>query len=532
VGRSSATLSLASLLDYQATITPDREAVVCGAHRFTYAQLNALACQVAGGLRARGIQPGDHVALSCPNTPHFPIAYAGILKAGGVVVPLNVLLKPREIAYHLNDSDAKALLVFEGTPELPMAQMARAACDEAPACRQLIVMTIDPAAPCPVDRAITLGPMIAGQPPACESHASAPDDTAVILYTSGTTGQPKGAELTHLNMVLNAIASRDLVMPLLDAGLAARNVSLITLPLFHSTGQSAQMNAGIAGGFTLVLLPRFDAAAVLTAMVDERASYWVGVPTMYWALLQHARKASIDVSRLGLALRVCASGGAPMPVALLHDFERTFTTRVLEGYGLSETSPVACFNQAHRPSRPGTVGQPIFACDVRVVNEGDEPLPCGEAGEVVIRGHNVMKGYYKRPRETAEAMRGGWFHSGDIGAIDADGYLSIVDRKKDMVLRGGMNVYPREVEELLMTHPAISLAAVIGVPDERLGEEVKAFVVLRPGATLTAEACITWSRDQLAAYKYPRVVEFRESLPLGPTGKVLKRALKEDLAGR
>ena len=523
---TATTLNLANLLDHQARLTPAREAVVHGGMRLTYAQLNAMANQVAGGLRSLGLQPGDHVALSCPNLPYFPIAYYGILKMGGVVVPLNVLLKPREIAYHLADSHAKALLVFEGTAELPMAQMARAACDEVEQCAHLVVMTANPAAPSPVDRAMSFGQLIHSHPPVFATHAPAPDDTAVILYTSGTTGQPKGAELTHFNMVTNAIVCRDLYAPMMHAGVNADNRWLITLPLFHSTGQTAQMNAGVAGGGTLLLLPRFEPAAVLETIQEERATCWVGVPTMYWALLQHARQSGMDTSSVAASLRICCSGGAPMPLAVMEDFEKTFGVRVLEGYGLSETSPVACFNQVQWPSKPGTVGLPLFACDVRVVDDQDQPLPSGERGEIVIRGHNVMKGYYNRPAETAEALKGGWFHTGDIGVIDADGYVSIVDRKKDMVLRGGLNVYPREIEEVLMTHPAVSLAAVIGVPDDRLGEEIKAFVVLKPGAVLTPDELIAWSREQLAAYKYPRTVEIRESLPVGPTGKVFKRALK------
>jgi long-chain acyl-CoA synthetase len=525
---TATTLNLANLLDHQAGLTPAREAVVCGPHRMSYAQLNGAACQVAGGLLGLGLRPGDHIGLLCPNLPYFPIAYYGILKMGGVVVPLNVLLKPREIAYHLKEADVKALLVFEGTPELPMAQRAREACDETSACAHLVVITADPAAPSPVERTKTLGQLMHGQSPACASHASAPDDTAVILFTSGTTGEPKGAELTHFNMVTNAIASRDMYTPVLDVRVEAVNTFLITLPLFHSTGQTAQMNAGISTGATLVLLPRFDPAAVLKVMADEHIAVWVGVPTMYWALLQCARQSGADVSKVAAELKIGVSGGAPMPVAVLEEFAKVFGVRVLEGYGLSETSPVACFNQLHLPSKVGTVGRPVFGCDVRVVDDHDEPVPSGERGEVVIRGHNVMKGYYKRPAETAEALKGGWFHTGDIGIIDSDGYLSIVDRKKDMVLRGGMNVYPREIEEVLMTHPAVSLVAVIGVPDERLGEEIKAFVVLKAGATATADDLIGWSKEQLAAYKYPRTVEIRDALPIGPTGKVLTRELRGD----
>ena len=407
-----------------------------------------------------------------------------------------------------------------------MARMARAACDTVPACRHLVVMTLDPAAPSPVDRSVTLGQVMHGQAPTFETCATAPDDTAVMLYTSGTTGQPKGAELTHFNMTMNAIASRDMVLPLLGYGVDARMVSLVTLPLFHSTGQTAQMNAGLAGGFTLVLMPRFDPAAVLRAFAEEAVSYWVGVPTMLWMLLQHARNDQVDVTRAAASLKICVSGGAPMPVQLLQDFESTFHVRVLEGYGLSETSPVASFNQVFLASKPGTVGVPVAGCEISIVDDQDQPVPVGTRGEVAIRGHNVMKGYYKRPAETAEALRGGWLHTGDIGVLDEDGFLSIVDRKKDLILRGGMSVYPREIEEVLLTHPAVSLAAVIGVPDPRLGEDVKAYVVLKPGAALSEEALIAWSREQMAAYKYPRSIEFRQSLPVGPTGKIVKKDLR------
>ena len=527
---SATTLNLAHLLDNTARLTPEREALAIqssrGMIRMSYGLLSGLVSQTANGLRASGIRPGDHVALSCPNTPHFVVAYYAILRIGAVVVPLNVLLKPREIAFHLQDSDAVAMIVFEGTPELPMAQMARAACDEVPSCRQLIVITLDATAPCPVGRAVTMAHVTEGQSTVSETHPTAPDDTAVMLYTSGTTGQSKGAELSHLNMTMNAMASRDIMLPALLNGVDQQNVTLITLPLFHSTGQTAQMNAGIAGGYRMVLLPRFDATAVLQAFEHEHINCWVGVPTMYWALLQCARTQGLDTRRAGASLRLCVSGGAPMPVALMQEFESAFGVRILEGYGLSETSPVACFNQVYRPSKPGTVGPAIVSCEVRVVDAEDRPLPVGEPGEIVIRGHNVMKGYYKRPLETAEAMRGGWFHTGDIGTLDADGYLTIVDRIKDLILRGGMNVYPREIEEVLMTHPAVSLAAVIGVPDDRLGEEVKAFVVRRPGETLTETDLLEWCKSQMAAYKYPRSIEFLDALPMGGTGKVLKRELR------
>jgi long-chain acyl-CoA synthetase len=517
-------LNLASILDHQARLTPERVALTCGEAQLTYAEVAAYAAQVAGGLQALGINPGDHVVLSCPNVPWFPVAYYGILKAGAVVVPINVLLKPREIAYHLRDSDARAMIVFEGTAELPIAAMAKAACDEV-SCANLVIATREPAAPSPIAGTTTLGALMHGHKPTFETRRRRPDDTAVILYTSGTTGQPKGAELTHENMVLNAMASRDMFQPVMSGGFT-QDVALITLPLFHSTAQTCQMNSSLLAGMRMVLFPRFDPAAVLETMRRERVAFWVGVPTMYWALLQCVTATGFDTKTVAEHLRLCVSGGAPMPVDVMRRFEAAFGVRILEGYGLSETSPVASFNQLHRPSKPGTVGQPIFGVDIRCVDREERFVPAGERGEVVIRGPNVMKGYYNRPEATAEAMRSGWFHTGDVGTLDEEGYLTIVDRMKDMILRGGFNVYPREIEEVLMTHPAVSLAAVVGVPDERLGEEVKAFVVRRPGTTVTESELLEWGREEFAAYKYPRFIEFRDTLPIGATGKILKRELK------
>lgn len=518
-----ATLNLSSVVEHRARLTPDRVAAVCGDQQFTYGELDAQALRLAAGLHALGIRPGDHVALSCPNVPLFPIAYFGILKAGAAVVPLNVLLKPREIAYHLRDSDAKAAIAFDGTPELPIGDMVKAACAEAK-CPHFI----------PIPSRLRDVARDAGSfhPPRRE-----PQDTAVILYTSGTTGHPKGAELTHDNMVGNAIASHDMFRPAFDSrspadagfggtGRIPQHTALVTLPLFHSTGQTCLMNAGLYGGFRLVLLPRFDPAAVLDAFERERVGLWIGVPTMYWALLQHARASGADVSRAAASLRLCVSGGAPLPVQVLRDFEQTFGVRIIEGYGLSETSPVVAFNQLERPSKPGTVGLPIFGVEIRCVDDHDVPQPPGKPGEILVRGPNVMKGYYQNPDATAEAKRGGWFRTGDIGQIDEDGYLSIVDRKKDLILRGGFNVYPREIEEVLMTHPAVALAAVVGVPDERLGEEVRAYIVRKPGHALTESELIAWAREQVASYKYPRTIEFRDALPMTATGKVLKRELR------
>ncbi len=516
-------LNLSMLLENQARKRPTPEAVVLGDRRFTYAQLDALACQVAHALVARGLRPGDRVALSCPNVPYFPMIYYGILKAGGVVVPLNVLFKPDEVAYHLRDSGARAYFVFEGTPELPMARWGDEGARQAPGCEQVVVLTVPHGRPSPLPGRESFMDFIAGQAPTFETVARQPDDTAVILYTSGTTGRPKGAELTHANMFLNALVSRDLGIPELGS---ERVVSLVALPLFHSFGQTVQMNATVLSGGTLVLVPRFDPAAVLAAMVRERVNAFAGVPTMYWALLHHARAEGTDTRAVAEHLRVCHSGGAALPVEVLRGFEETFGVKILEGYGLSETSPVATFNHPDLPRKVGSIGVPVLGCEVRVVDDAMNEVPVNQPGEIVIRGHNVMKGYWEKPEATAEAFRGGWFHSGDVARRDEDGYLFIMDRIKDMILRGGFNVYPREIEELLVTHPAVSLAAVVGVPDERLGEEIKAFVVPQPGARVTDSEIIDWCRERLAAYKHPRYVEVRDSLPMSATGKILKRELR------
>jgi long-chain acyl-CoA synthetase len=517
-------LNLSAILEQHTRRRPGAEALVCGDKRLTYAELNAWANQVANALAVSGIGRGDHVALLCPNLPYFPAIYFGILKTGATVVPLNVLLKPREIAYHLRDSDAKAFFCFQGTPELPMGEAARAAVAVVPSCKTLIILP-SPLLPAETDPdTIAFPKFIAGQPSTFQTFDTAADDTAIILYTSGTTGQPKGAELTHLNMVVNGMVSAELCAGSADEN--GRHATAVTLPLFHATAQTAQMLAFLHLGGTLVLLPRFEPQALLAAMTAEHVTHWVGVPTMYWTLLKHAKEQNVDVSRVASTLRLAVSGGAPMPVELMAEFERTFGVRIIEGYGLSETAPVASFNHLDRPSKPGTVGQPLFAVEIMVVDDKDEPVDTGQPGEVVIRGHNVMKGYYKRPDATAEALRNGWFHTGDIGILDDEGYLRIVDRKKDMILRGGFNVYPRELEEVMLTHPDVSLVAVVGVPDERLGEEVKAFVVKKPGSGISEDDLREWCKEQFAAYKYPRLIEFRSELPTSATGKILKRELR------
>lgn len=513
-------LNLATIIETSARDHGEKAALVFGDKRLTYAQVNAAANQVANGLAAAGIGPGDKVALTCPNLPYFPIVYFGIVKTGASVVPLNVLLKNREIAFILEDSQAKAYFCFQGTPELPTGEEGWKAFVAVAGCENFWMITADPAVPSPIEGAATLGRFMAGQSPSFETAQCSADDVCMIPYTSGTTGKPKGAELTHANILLNAMVARDL------AALSVSDTLLVTLPLFHIYALTVQMHAGLLAGASLVLVPRFDPDAVLRLMEREEVTVFAGVPTMYWALVNHPRLEDYDLDKIASNLRLGCSGGASIPVELIRNFEARFDVPIIEGYGLTETSPVVTFNHLDRVRKPGSVGTAVWGVEVKVVDFDGNEVPRGEEGEVVCRGHCVLRGYYNNPQATEEAMRGGWFHTGDIGKMDEDGYLYIVDRVKDMIIRGGFNVYPREIEEVLMTHPAVSLSAVLGVPDDEHGEEIKAYIIRKEGAAATEDEIIAWSREQLAAYKYPRVVEFRDSLPMTATGKILKKDLR------
>ncbi|RJL35511.1 long-chain-fatty-acid--CoA ligase [Bailinhaonella thermotolerans] len=510
-------LNLSVILEDSAERTPDRTALVFGDLRLPYSTVNSVANQVAGLLSARGIGRGDKVALLCPNLPYFPFVYFGILKAGATVVPLNVLLRPREIAYHLADSDAKALFCFEGSAELPMGARGREAFDAVEDCAHFVVLPATPLAT-ESEYGESLWAALDGVPAEFETVLTGPDDTAAILYTSGTTGRPKGAELSHANMLINAMVA-DEMFPADPGG----DVALAVLPLFHSFGQTAVMNVSVRRRATLVLQPRFEPGQTLELMRREKVTMFAGVPTMFWALLSRLRA---DGAEAPSTLRVAVAGGDSCPVEVLKEFEAAFATPVLEGYGLSETSPVASFNQLGRPTKPGTIGFPVWGVRMRLVDDDWNTVEGGGPGEIAIRGHNVMKGYHGRPEATEEVMRDGWLRTGDIATRDEDGYYSIVDRGRDMIIRGGFNVYPRELEEVLMTHPAVSLAAVVGVPHGSHGEEIKAYVIPVPGARVGEEELIAWCRENMAAYKYPRIIEFRQSLPMTATGKILKRELR------
>ena len=478
----------------------------------TYAQVQNHAYRFASVLREKGIGPGRTVAVLLPNAPQFTAAYFGILSAGATVVPLSVLLTADEVEYHLDDSGATALVCWHGFLEAGAEGFNRS--DN---CAHLFVAGAnDGAIP---EGAIAFEDALAGLDTVSDDvEQTMPDDTAVILYTSGTTGKPKGAELSHFNLFFNCYGTaRDL------AEIGTEDRALVVLPLFHSFGQSVLQNSFISAGAGLSLVPRFDPYAVLETIQRDQITHFAGVPTMYTYLLNAPDTEKYDTS----SLKLCMSGGAAIPVEVLKGFEKKYNVTILEGYGLSETSPVAIFNRNKEQRKYGSIGLPIWGVEAKIVDDNDNDLPPNEPGEIVMRGHNIMKGYRNRPEATAETMKGGWFHSGDIGYVDEEGFYFITDRKKDMIIRGGFNVYPREVEEVLFAHPAIAEAAVIGVPDDLQGEEVKACVVLKPNQELDEQGVIDYCKEHLAKYKYPRTVQFMAELPKGSTGKILKRELRD-----
>ena len=448
-------MNLASNLSSSARTYPDRAAVRLGDSVTSYAELDERSALVAGLLGRRGLRVGDRVGIMLPNVPDFAAVYYGVLRAGGVVVPLNPMLKAREVAYYLSDSGAAVMFGSEAS-----AAEALGGADRAGAA----VITVG----AELDAELAGGAAVHGVVDRAGS------DTAVVLYTSGTTGAPKGAELTHDNLVRNAEVFATSLLQL-----TAADVVFGGLPLFHSFGQTCTLNSAVVAGACLTLLPRFDPAQALRLMAHHRVTAFAGVPTMYGALLAVPNRDSNDLT----ALRVCISGGASLPVEVLRSFDAAFNCTVLEGYGLSETSPVASFNHPHLERKPGSIGTPIAGVEMCVIDDSGNAVPQGAVGEIAIRGHNIMKGYWQRPEETAKAIPAGWFLTGDIGRVDEDGYFFIVDRKKDLIIRGGYNVYPREIEEVLYEYPGVAEAAVIGLPDGALGEEVAAAVTLKPGAT-------------------------------------------------
>ncbi|WP_406335782.1 long-chain-fatty-acid--CoA ligase [Streptomyces sp. NBC_00203] len=514
--------NVSRLLTDAAFLYPERTAIVFGDDRITYGALDAAANRVANLLVSRGIRPGDKVALSCPNLPHFSSIYFGILKAGAAVVPLNVLLKAREVAYHLTDSDAKAYFAFEGMPDLPIGRAAWEGFRASAGCTEFFLIESGGAPWSGGGTPESYTSVVAEQPVTFRTVERDEDDTAVVLYTSGTTGHPKGAELRHRNVYDNALAGTDLFA----SDPERPDIYLCVLPLFHAFGQTVIQNGAFAFGGTIVMQPRFEAQATLRLMLAHDVTFFAGVPTMYWGLLA-ALDETVDVARLATNLRVAVAGGSALPAEIHKQFEERFGVTILEGYGLSETSPIASFSRFGEEPRVGSIGVPIPGVEMKLIHDDWSEVKCGpdEIGEIAIKGHNVMKGYYKKPTATAEAIKDGWFRSGDLARKDEDGFYYIVDRSKDMIIRGGFNVYPRELEEVLMEHPAVSLVAVIGVPHDSHGEEIKAVVVKKAGSGTTEDELAAWAKERLAAYKYPRTVQFVDALPTTSTGKILKREL-------
>jgi long-chain acyl-CoA synthetase len=491
--------NLASLLTETAERIPENIAYRLDDAEVSWQAAEEGSARVAGLLKSKGLEPGDRVGIMLPNVPYFPIAYYGVLRAGGTVVPMNVLLKSREVKFYLEDPGAKWLFAWHD-----MAEAAEQGAEEAGA--EVILVK-------PGEFEQLLGEAEADHDVVDRDGS----DTAVILYTSGTTGQPKGAELTHENMISNAKASHGLFET------DENDIVLGALPLFHSFGQTCCMNTCAVAGGTLTFIPRFDPAKALEIIERDKVTVFMGVPTMYNAMLHEDSREQRDTS----SLKICTSGGSAMPGELLRGFEEAFGCKVLEGYGLSETSPVASFNHPDKERKIGSIGTPIQDVEMKVVDDDGNEVEQGEVGEIVIKGPNVMKGYWDREDATKEVMDDdGWFHTGDMAKVDEDGYFFIVDRKKELIIRGGYNVYPREIEEVLYEHEGILEAAVIGVPDEAMGEEVGAAVVLKEGQEVSADELKSYVKEQVAGYKYPRKIWFVDELPKGPTGKILKREIE------
>ncbi len=522
------------LLDHTAEQFADRPAVTFFGRDLTYRGLRHLADRFAAGLRALGLRHGDRVSLHLPNCPQFVIAYYGTLKAGGVVVPFNPLYVEPEIATQLADCGATIAVTLDlfldrvqaARPKSRLAHVIVTRINEffSPLLRRLYPLRARRHGEWPTitaDATTHTFETVAGAELLSAPAAQRPDELAVLLYTGGTTGTPKGAMLTHANLVANAYQSASWI-----PNPAERPSTVGVLPLFHSYGMTVIMNGSLLLGGRMVLLPRFETKAVLKAIARYRPERFGGVPTLYNALLSHPGVHRYDLR----SIRSCISGAAPLPAEVQSRFERLTGVRLLEGYGLTEASPVTHTTPLRGLRKPGSIGVPIPDTDARVVDleTGTRVLPPGEIGELIIRGPQVMAGYWNRPDETAATLRDGWLYTGDVAKMDEDGFFYIVDRKKEMLITGGLNVYPREVEEVLYAHPAVAEAALIGVPDLHRGEVGKAFVVLRPGAQATADELLAYCGQHLASFRVPKTIEFRESLPKSLIGKVLRRVLAEE----
>jgi len=502
-------MNLGQMLAETADRVPDKPALIFRDQAIRYRELNRRANQVANALIGLGIQPGDRVALYMPNLPYFIDAYYGILKAGAIVVPLNVLYKAGELEYIFNDSGARALLTFG-----PLAPTALAARASAPALAHAIVAGAQD-----TPDARPWQTTFDNAPDHDPGVAVSPHDVAVICYTSGTTGKPKGAMLTHRNLIANCEQCNQVPM----IHIQPDDIVWLALPLFHIYAMNVGLNLGVMNSAQIVLVERFEPASSLEIIQQHRCSILWCAPPMFVAWLALPNIRDYDLS----SVRYVASGAAALPVKILETFQAVAGVPINEGYGLTEASPVVTSNAAGPVVKPGTVGPAIPGVEVKIVDAEDNELPRGQMGELICRGDNVMLGYWQRPDATAETLRNGWLHTGDLAIEDEDGYFTIVDRLKDMIVVSGFNVYPREVEEILFRHPAVAEAAVVQYPDPYQGESVLAYVVRKPGQSVTEQEIIDYCRSQIAVFKCPRKVVFRDDLPKNNTGKVLRRELRE-----
>ncbi|EFI67760.1 fatty acid--CoA ligase family protein [Lysinibacillus sp. HST-98] len=513
-------MNLVSRVRQQATEQPEKVAYHFMGKDTTYGEFEHTVGRFAKGLQDLGVEKGDHVAFLLGNTPHYLIALYATMRLGATAIPVNPIYTPDEISYILHNGDVKAVialdmllpLVEKGVQAFPQVKTF-IVCETTPDIAEKVA-ALSPQAQ---EKTHLFTHVIAKTTQILQPVEVAEDDNAIILYTSGTTGSPKGAMLTHGNVYSNA---RDVAHYL---GINAEDRVIATLPVFHVFALTVVVNAPLLSGATVLLAPRFSPSDIFALAREQKATVFAGVPTMYNFLYQLPEGNPEDFSTIRLAI----SGGASLPVALLHNFEQKFNVRVSEGYGLSEASPVTCFNPLDRDRKAGSIGTSISNVENRVVDVNGQEVPVGEVGELIVRGPNVMKGYYKMPEETAMAIRDGWLYTGDLAKVDEEGYFYIVDRKKDMIIVGGFNVYPREVEEVLFAHNNIVEAAVVGFPDPNLGEAVHAYVVLKEVAATTTDDLLSYCAKHMVKYKVPKVIEILDELPKNTTGKILRRSLKE-----
>ncbi|WP_246943980.1 long-chain-fatty-acid--CoA ligase [Bacillus pinisoli] len=500
---------------------PDHNALTFYHKKISYRELSTLVGAFASALQQNGVTKGDRVAIMLPNCPQYVISYYGTLTVGAIVTQLNPMLVERELQYILNDSGAETIVIFDALyPRLKAIQSETSV-------KKVVVVSLQPTEQTFTPDLMFEQFLAAGNGKVSYVDIDPAEDVAILQYTGGTTGRSKGAMLTHRNLVANIYQCVEFYKDDLQFG---QERYLTVIPLFHVFGMTACMNFAIFTGSSSILLPRFDLQEVLNTIQAEKPTIFPGVPTMYVAITNHpeAEKYGID------SIRICNSGSAPMPVELLREFERKTGARILEGYGLSEASPVTHCNPNFAERKPGTIGIGYPSTEYKVVDlaEGITEVDPGELGELIIRGPQVMKGYWNMPEETANTLRDGWLYTGDIARMDDEGYVSIMDRKKDMIIAGGFNIYPRDIEEILYEHPAVMEAVVVGVPDEYRGETVKAVIVPKAGKEVSEDEIIQYCRENMSAYKVPRLVEFRAELPKTSVGKILRRVIKEELSNK